>query len=340
MKIHSSIWLGLACILTLAHSAPVEKNIALDCNGKQTIQVGLCADINFGGYCHDFTTCPTSCYDLVDYGMMDSFGKGVSSFVMPKGQFCQFFAGRECDVSSDNAGSYESQPDMDIFRNGVFTEDVHFNDKTVSFRCAHGSLSKRNVSTAAASVTDNSVTGNDNEDSFRIELSKNKISSAADSVTDNSVTDDDDDSSPIELIKREVSTAVALSNDSKRNPSAPIKVSLCRRINHIDCRNYNFEVGSCYDISHNPSLVGFASAILDSDTQCVLYDDHDCKGENIIISISEPNLNLMPNENVIANFNYKMASMWCCSHRGHPGVGKCNGSCICDKKGVWVEEGA
>jgi hypothetical protein len=340
MKIHSSIRLALGCILTLAHSVPVENNLALDCNGKQTIQVGLCADINFGGYCHDFTNCPTSCYDLIDYGMLDSFGRGVSSFVMPKGQFCQFFAGRECDVSSDNTGSYESQPDMDIFRNGAFTEDVHFNDKTVSFRCAHGSLSKRRVSTVVASVTDNSATDNNDEDSLPIEPSKTNVSSATDSATENSVTDDDDDSSPIELIEREVSSAVASSNDSKRNPPVPIKVGLCRHINYGNCRNYNFEVGSCYDISYNPSLVGFASAMLDPDTQCVLYDDHDCKGENIIISMSEPNLNFMPNENVIANFNYRMTSMWCCSNKGHTGGRKCNGSCICDKTGIWIEEDA
>jgi hypothetical protein len=156
MKLHSFVLLVLACVpsfFNLAHAAPLENDLTIDCNGKRTIGVGLCADINFGGYCHDFLHCESSCYDLIDYGAKDAFGSGVSSFVMPKGQACEFFAGRNCDHSSDNAGSYESQPDMAVFRNGGGTDNVHMNDKTNSWVCFYGSKNKRDDSTPELTET-------------------------------------------------------------------------------------------------------------------------------------------------------------------------------------------
>jgi hypothetical protein len=129
-----------------------KRDNAISCPVRgRTVQLGLCADINYGGNCQDFTQCENSCYDLVDYGVINSFGDGVSSLVFPKGQECKFFTGRRCDFNQDWEGTYESQPEMDIWRDGSETVTVNLDNRVLSWICAAGTASKRD---AAPEVVD------------------------------------------------------------------------------------------------------------------------------------------------------------------------------------------
>jgi hypothetical protein len=81
----------------------------------------LCADYNFGGYCAVLSFCEAYCYDLVDYGMLASFGYGVSSLDLPDIE-CKLWSDRECTGDMDGV-------------TGTVAELGGFNDRTIGLQC-------------------------------------------------------------------------------------------------------------------------------------------------------------------------------------------------------------
>ncbi|QDS75605.1 hypothetical protein FKW77_006475 [Venturia effusa] len=130
-------------------------NVAIDCSAhpeQGPVSVSLCADKDWLGYCHDYTTCANSCVDLVDKGGLDKFGDGVSSVMFPEGQQCYFYTGRHCDQTDGPwDGSLWGQRDVDTFAEGPNDHDPRhsgLNDRIRSFKCAQV-VKKRTVAESA-----------------------------------------------------------------------------------------------------------------------------------------------------------------------------------------------
>lgn len=140
---------ALSALVSITLAIPLEQattNVAIDCPVRPQVgpvSASLCADVDWAGYCHVFVTCEGSCFDLVDYGVLDSFGDGVSSVMFPVGQECKFFSGRECDWTAGTwDGSYWGQRDVDTFTEGPNDPQPRhpgLNNKIRSFVCSHGS---------------------------------------------------------------------------------------------------------------------------------------------------------------------------------------------------------
>lgn len=145
---------ALSALVSITLAIPLEQqdttNVAIDCpihpNGVGPVSASLCAEVDWLGYCHVHVTCNGSCFDLVDYGILSSFGDGVSSAMFPVGQECKFYSGRHCDYNDGPwAGTFSGQRDVDWFHE--YPSDPHpvhaeLNNKIRSFKCSHDTLSK------------------------------------------------------------------------------------------------------------------------------------------------------------------------------------------------------
>lgn len=141
MKLFAAVLTALTCV-SIVHAIPVENNVAVDCpvdpEHGRPIEVSLCADKNYEGYCRQIDHCAGACYDLVDYGVLQAYGKGVSSASFPITQQCMFFSGRRCDDNFPYVGTFQSQTDFSNIVNGIVTpEHAGLNDKIVSFKCGN-----------------------------------------------------------------------------------------------------------------------------------------------------------------------------------------------------------
>ncbi|KAE9981436.1 hypothetical protein BLS_007408 [Venturia inaequalis] len=155
MKLFTVLTVALGALLSTTLAIPMEQNaiqttnVAVDCPIRPEVGLvaaTLCADVDWLGYCHAYATCEGSCFDLIDYGVLDMFGDGVSSVIFPVNQPCKFFSRRNCDWrDSDWDGSFWGQRDTDLFAEGPHDPNPRhpmLNNRILSFVCSHGASNK------------------------------------------------------------------------------------------------------------------------------------------------------------------------------------------------------